>query len=348
MKLHILYNFRDEPWGGGNQFLKALRSTWQKQGVYTANPNAADAIIFNSYPFRAESFFDDLFELKKNHPEKLIIYRLNGPISHIRNKDMVIDRIIAQTNDLFADGIIFQSDWCAKENKEHFGIDSRFLTVIHNAPDGSIFFPSSHKRTDDGKVKLIATSWSANPRKGFDVYAFLDEHLDFSKYEMTFAGNSPIEFNNIKKLDPVSSKELAPLLREHDLFITASKTDPCSNSLIEALSCGLPAVVLNDGGHPELVASGGELFEGTQDVLEAIEKISMRLGHYRNQLPTFDITDVANAYQEFAQTILSQVQEKSYTPKQVQLLPFWLLKGKVLAWKLGNKIQTTLKKLSRN
>jgi len=93
------------------------------------------------------------------------------------------------------------------------------------------------------KVKLIASSWSNNWRKGFDIYRFLDENLDFSKYEMTFVGNSPVKFKNIKQIPPVESRDLAELLRTHHIYITASQNDPCSNSLIEALSCVICIII---------------------------------------------------------------------------------------------------------
>ncbi|MBA7489471.1 hypothetical protein ES702_00005 [subsurface metagenome] len=38
MKIHILYKFIEGPWGGGNQFLKALRDYFRKVGVYSDTP----------------------------------------------------------------------------------------------------------------------------------------------------------------------------------------------------------------------------------------------------------------------------------------------------------------------
>lgn len=35
MKIHILCEFVEGPWGGGNQFLKALRRYLRKKGVYS-------------------------------------------------------------------------------------------------------------------------------------------------------------------------------------------------------------------------------------------------------------------------------------------------------------------------
>ena len=75
------------------------------------------------------------------------------------------------------------------------------------------------------KINLIATSWSPNIRKGFNIYQYLDQHLNFSRYFMTFAGNSPLTFKNIEHVKPTSSTKLANLLRQHDIYLTASQKE---------------------------------------------------------------------------------------------------------------------------
>ncbi|MBI4437471.1 glycosyltransferase family 4 protein [Candidatus Uhrbacteria bacterium] len=336
MKIHILHHLRDEPWGGGNQFLKALRDAWIRQDVFASSAEEADVILINSYPFGAESLFDKLWQLKKRYPEKIVVYRLDGPISFIRQKDKEIDHIIHVWNQLIVDGIIFQSAWCEEKNREAFATVSAYQTVIHNAPDPTIFHTEDRLPTKKSRVKLIATSWSANPRKGFDVYKYLDAYLDFSKYEMTFVGNSPVSFKQIKTIPPVSSPELAKMLKAHDLFITASKTDPCSNSLIEAIACGLPAVALNDGGHPELIGQGGLLFEGTQDVLRVIDLVAKDLPTFRARLPSFNLSDIASRYFAFAERIVGERNEGRYVSKVVNKLGLTKIHGMILLWKIKN------------
>lgn len=318
IKLHILYNFQKNAWGGGNQFLLALKKQFEHMECYTENREQADVIFFNSYPFRAEHFFDTLFHLKKQHPEKIIVYRLNGPISFIRGKDAYIDRAIRLFNDMLADGIIFQSKWCQEQNHNFFGISSSFETVIYNAPDNTIF--NREEKTpfhSDKKIKLIMASWSTNPRKGFALYNFLDTHLNFDKYEATFVGNTPSPFQHIRYAGILSSNELAKELKRHDIFITASENDPCSNALIEALACGLPAVVRNDGGHPELVQNGGVLFNDNEDILKQIEQVVSEYSSYQSRLPSFEIQKTANAYLAFAEKIYLQKQTNQFTPKRV-------------------------------
>ncbi len=349
MNISILYKFRKGPWGGTNQFLQALRKEFLKMKFYREDEERADVILFNSYPSRSEYYFDKIFKIKKKYPSRIVIYRLDGPISLYRGKDKEVDRIIAVFNKLFADGIIFQSNWCKEKNKRHFNILSGYETVIHNSPDNEMFNRKGRKEFDpDGKIKLVATSWSRNWRKGFDVYKYLDENLNFGKYDMTFVGNSPVVFKNIRWIRPVPPEKVAEILKQHDIFITAARNDPCSNSLIEALSCGLPAVALNDGGSPELVQKGGELFNGKDDIIDKIEKISINYHYYQSQIPTFSMESIAQSYCEFARKIYRDVQDGEYQPKQVNLstiVNLYKMKFMILRRKVLNKMETVKEKL---
>jgi len=216
MKIHISYKFQKGPWGGGNQFLKALKKEFEEMEVCTEDPEKAEIILFNSH-----HCLDKVFEVKKKFPQKIFVHRINGPVQLIRGKDKALDRIIYQFNNLVADGIVFQSNWCREQNKKLFNVLSNYETVIYNAPDNHVFNRNNKKEFNPKeKIKLITTNWSSNWRKGFRVYKFLDENLDFSKYEITFVGYSPIKFENIKLIKPVNSEILAKILKGNDIYIT--------------------------------------------------------------------------------------------------------------------------------
>ncbi len=65
---------------------------------------------------------------------------------------------------------------------------------------------------------------------------------------------------------PLPSHELADVLRQHDIFITATENDAYSNALVEALSCGLPAVYLDSGGSREAVKEAGFGFRDREEI----------------------------------------------------------------------------------
>ena len=349
MKISICYEFVEGPWGGINQFLKSLKKEFINQGFFEEDFEKADILLFNGHPFGKQYFFDRILNLKQKFPDKIILYRIDGPISLYRDEDGEFDRCISMIASTFADGVIFQSNWCREQNKELFNVGSHYETVIYNAPDGTLFNQAGKKevrgRNDSDKIKLIATSWSDNWNKGFEIYKYLDENLDFLRYEMTFVGNTPVEFKNIKHVNPVPSEELSGILREHNIYITASRNDPCSNSLIEALSCGLPSVALNDGGHPELIDSGGELFNGKEDVISKIEKVVNNYDYYKYKIPVFSIEKVAKYYYNFAYRIYKDVTNGKYKPKKLSILAkmnFYRMKFIVFKWNYKKMILSKL------
>lgn len=301
MRLHILYQFVEGPYGGGNQFLKALREELRRQGSYSEQAQEADCLLVNLNPGSLPFLFKTL---RRRTARQTVLARVDGPISLVRGKSAYVDRLLADFVARQADGVVWQSAWSREQNKKLVSMAAPAEAVIYNAVDLKIFFAKERHQSGQ-KIKLIATSWSANPRKGFALYSYLDSHLDFSRYDMTFIGNTPIAFKNIRVLPPMPSAALAEQLRAHDIYITASQHDPCSNALLEALACGLPAVTLADGGHPELLRQGGELFRDENDVLAAVEKVAANLSHYHSRLPAQDLSKTAKAYLDFAQRLTS-------------------------------------------
>jgi glycosyltransferase involved in cell wall biosynthesis len=292
-RIHILFEFVDGPWGGGNQFLKALRNEISARDRLASAPEAADVILANSHHRLA-----DLARLRSRHPEKAIVHRVDGPIGLIRNRDHEVDRILYRVNRALADGTIFQSQWSRRENLEAGMRPPGATTVIFNAPDPALFH-AAEPGARGQRVRLVATSWSPNPRKGFDFYSWLDGNLDFDRFELTFVGNSPVTFKNVRVLKPLPSAELADELRRHDVFLTGSRSDPCSNSLLEALHCGLPALARRDGGHPELIGEGGETFVEFPEALAKLDAIAGRLEEYHARIRLPSIGEVAEQYLAF-------------------------------------------------
>src|SRR5205085_6368427 len=135
-------------------------------------------------------------------------------------------------------------------------------------------------------------------RKGADVLEWLDEHLDFEEFEVTFAGRTQAQLRNIRFVGPLSSEPLADLLRAHDVFLAASRDDPCSNALLEGLACGLPAAFLRSGGHPELVGEGGIGFDDPDELPDVLARLRDELDERRGAIRVPALARVADRYLE--------------------------------------------------
>lgn len=249
------------------------------------------ACLFNSFNFD----FRRLRRIGKGGRARMV-HRVDGPVDIYRGDRRGVDREICEINREVADVTIFQSQYSLEAHRK-LGLEFRVPVVVHNAVDPTVFFPgkstpSLHSR----KTRLISSSWSDNPNKGASVYKWLEENLDWDSYEYTFVGRSPVRFDSIRMHPPVAPRRLAELLREHDIFITASVHDPCSNALLEALACGLPAIYACSGGHPELVGKGGYGFDHREQIPELLFRMVDNLEQARRAIDVPHLEEVVTAY----------------------------------------------------
>jgi glycosyltransferase involved in cell wall biosynthesis len=291
----IFHQFMPAPWGGGNQFLVALSGELERRGLTIEVDRISGqtpACLFNSYNF-------DFVRLRRfARPDCRLVHRVDGPIGVYRGADDGTDRRIHEINRELADATVFQSRYSLEKHRE-LGLELVDPVMIPNTVDPRIFYPpSSRTPLDARRVRLIATSWSSNPKKGAEILTWLDRNLDFERYEMTFAGQTQERFANVRVLAPVPSEQLAGLLRAQDLYLAPSRDDPCSNALLEALACGLPAAFLRSGGHPELVGEGGIGFDRPEELPETLNRLTEELDTRRAAIRVSSLAEVADRYLE--------------------------------------------------
>ncbi|MBK9779867.1 MAG: glycosyltransferase family 4 protein [Anaerolineales bacterium] len=295
--LSIIHEFEPPPTGGGHQFLRAFWKQVEIRGFRVENNRVSRttrACLFNSYNFRESRL------RRTRRDSTLYVHRVDGPIDVYRGRDDGTDRGIYSVNQQFADKTIFQSSYSMEK---HLELDMEFKKpeVIMNAADPDIFHSSGRGAfSRDRKTRLIASSWSDNINKGAPVYQWLDEHLDWKQYEMTFVGRSPVQFRNIRMVPAVDSYRMAELFRTHDIYLTASKNDPCSNSLIEALTCGIPAIYLQSGGHPEIVKQAGAGFEVVEQIPSLLDEL---VNDYKNAQARISIPSIQEVSEKYLKVL---------------------------------------------
>lgn len=291
--LSIFHEFAPPPTGGGHQFLRALWIESELRGLKIENNSISKttrACLLNSFNFDKERLIR-LF--KKN---TLFVHRVDGPVDIYRGNFSGVDNQIEAINQEFADKTIFQSEYSLNKHLE-LGLSFKKPVVIPNAVNHQIF--NSFDRINfstNRKIRIIATSWSDNINKGAPVYTWLDEHLDWKNFEFIFVGRSPVKFKNIKIVPPITSIELAKYLQQSDIYITASRNDPCSNSLTEALACGTPAIYLQSGGHPEIVKEAGLGFSEPEEVPHLLEKLISEYSVFQKKINIPTIETVTTQY----------------------------------------------------
>ena len=338
LQCHILFTFRAGPWGGCNQFLTALREELRASGNWAESPATADIVLIDSF-----NDARDAIRWKRRLPATPFVHRLDGPISVYRGGDLYVDRLIHAIGSRLAEGAVFQSQYSMDANLSLGMPQPRYSCVVNNAAHQKHFWPRRSVSSDD-RIRIIAVSWSAHWNKGFDVYSHLDRHLDFSRYSMTFVGNSPVRFSNIRHIPPQDLPALGELLRGGDIYVTASRHESCSNSLLEALACGLPAVAIRSGGNSEILGFGGELFSGADDVIARIDSVAKSLEEHRSAISVRNISDVAKAYLSF----FEDVHLRARPPRTLTLggaIELWGFLALRRGWTLRDRFTQLLKKI---
>jgi glycosyltransferase involved in cell wall biosynthesis len=271
--LAVFHDFAPPPAGGGHQTLRAFVRACEARGLRVEHgtiSRTTRACLFNSFNFD----FERLERFAARRPEGCtMVHRVGAVTSLYRGFDDGTDARVAALNARLADRTLAISQ-ATVDMYRQIGIELVDPHVVHNPVDPELFHPHGRVAfSRDRKIRLISSSWSDNPRKGGPVYRWLESQLDWSRYEFTFVGNAAEPFERIRHVPPLPSAELAALLREHDIFVTATQDDAYSNALVEALSCGLPALYLASGGSAEAVKDAGIAFTEQEQIPPLLEQL---------------------------------------------------------------------------
>lgn len=278
MNICILFDMIESPTGGGNQFLKALRGQLVRLGHRVSTRPTADTQVVLVNGFNLASgrrlrvgqvaqirqlgrmslpgrLLPPLYYKALPRRGPVLVHRVDGVPKLVRGHRTGADDVQPAVNRL-ADYTIFQSEFCRSSFIEHGGARPERSRVVNNGVDPNIFFPSKHSMSVDGDLRLVAASWSPNPRKGFDTLAALSA---VPGIHVVFAGNwcPDVEPANVELAGKLSSDALAQLMRTAHALVHAAWNEPCSNAIVEALACGLPVIYRDSGGNAELVRNCG-------------------------------------------------------------------------------------------
>jgi glycosyltransferase involved in cell wall biosynthesis len=288
----IAFNMRplDEPWGGGNWWLSQIVRRLEDAGhdvrfdlrrkperVVLVDPRVGGNVRFG---------VDKIARQKERRPGTRCLHRVNE--CDLRKGTDDIDGLLARANAV-ADHTVFISSWLRDYHAERWFDVARPHSVILNGADPEVFNANGSAELEpDGTMRLVTHHWSANPLKGFDVYQEVDRLIadgQLKDVELWVVGRWPAdyEWRTARTFPPVTGRELADLLRQGHVYLTASRWEPGGMHHVEGAQCGLPVLYHEDGGGiVELASRYGIGF--SDDVSGAIEEMRERYPDLRRRV----------------------------------------------------------------
>lgn len=337
MKLSLGMNLRYGPWGGGNQIGQSLTYYLRHKGVevyFDLKQPDLDIILLTdprnqslSATYKHKEILK--YVLKKNW-RTIVVHRVNE--CDERKGTTGVNKILRIAN-LCADHTIFVSAWLKDLHLDQ-GFKCEHYSIIHNGSDRSIFHTKGYQRWDkESPMRLITHHWGGNWMKGFDIYERLDSLLQKEPFKdtisFTYIGNLPegFRFQNATYIKPTHGVQLASLIRQHHVYLTASRNEPGPNHQNEGANCGLPLLYRESGSLPEYCSGFGISF--TEDNFE--EKLSEMMLTYRywmDRMKGYPHTAermCENYYNLFLE--LTERRETILKRRRWWRKPFWLLKN---------------------
>lgn len=249
------------PFGGAQEFLKqfARELVWNGcEVVHELDPLVTHIVILEPRKIETSTFsLKQIRTFKRQYPHVKVIQRVNNCDKKYAAADYapgaaMVDDLMLEASAL-ADETIFISEWLRAYFVEK-GFDPAVNhRVICNAANSIIFHSANQNWQNDRPLKVVTHHWSDNWLKGFKEYAELDRLIssgELEGFEFTLIGRWPesIQWKTTRTIEPLTGKELATELRQHDLYFTASRWEPGGMHFLEGMQCGMPVVYHEDGG----------------------------------------------------------------------------------------------------
>ncbi|RYH28973.1 hypothetical protein EON65_10185 [archaeon] len=307
----------DGPTGGAAHFFLALSRAFTRMGHKTFSISrkgkgkevisgevVADLHILNQFQYPTSAL-----EIIKKYPGARVVVRTDGPFYLHRNdikQDYKLFNIIKQ----YGEVVVYQSQWSLDKTIEmKLDKDVQHLkhAIIGNGAEPSFFYPKTSysqeiQSNPNYRLKVCSSVYSDSIRKNFQLVYELTKFQQSHNFELLMAGNVPTNYTSLMNATLMDEYELGHFLRRCDVFLTASWYECFSNAEVQALSCGLPVVALNESSHSHVVQKGGTVF-GSFDqrfevslALEAISEVRKNYLNYVKNIPVYDINGLAEAY----------------------------------------------------
>ena len=175
-----------------------------------------------------------------------------------------------------SDYVFYQSKFCKKCCDQIIYKRTKDFKILYNAVNTNFFFLLDAKETSCIPILKIGIYNQENAWRLVDSIETIHKanQLVANKFSLSIVG--PIDKLTRKRIYELVDKynmskdifligkthqnKLVEIMQRHKILLSTKIYDPCSNSIIEAMACGLPVIFHNSGGNFELVKDAGWSF----------------------------------------------------------------------------------------
>lgn len=155
------------------------------------------------------------------------------------------------------------------------------ISVIYNGVNTEEFFPLSTITSETKQSLKIISTGRLIERKGYKYLIEAISGMDNIQVDLIGDGDLMEELKklvkekkaNVSFLGKKEHSKLPSYLQRADIFCLPSLNEGMSNSVLEAMACGLPIITTDTGGSKELVKNNGFIVkkENSSEIKEAIK-----------------------------------------------------------------------------
>lgn len=183
---------------------------------------------------------------------------LTGPLMHYLNR---ASREVQQKSD----AIIFQSELSRRMQEQFVGkyFEEKPYKVVLNGAPLDTFFPKKQSERLAGYPALSITASFRPGKRLYDAIRLVENlQTHFPEVHLHVFGTKDVlveqalkgkDLSRVTFHGVIKSDELVSYYAGCDIGISVSLFDPCPNSVVEMLACGLPVLVNGASGAAELV-----------------------------------------------------------------------------------------------
>lgn len=174
----------------------------------------------------------------------------------------------------YCDEVIFQSEYSALQADRFLGPRHPRSSVVVNGADPERFSPRRKLQTNSPVRLVTSGNFRLNHLIVPQIEALRILRESGLEVELTVIGpiadeslQWTVEEPGVRHLGSVSWEQIPQLLVESDIFVFSMLNAACPNSVVEAITAGLPVAGFASGSLPELCAFNRELLAPMPDKL---------------------------------------------------------------------------------